>query len=175
MFNKQKDTLIGRVLSPHGVGGMLKVFPYSDFPARINLLSRVELVTASERRSLHIEKANIYGRFWLIKFRDIDTREAAGCLSGSGLVIPKHERICLPEGYYYHDQLIGLKVYEINGTFLGAIADIISTGGHDLYLVSQAEGKGKEILIPAVKEFVREIDLNGRFLSVELPEGLLEL
>ncbi len=167
--------MIGRILSPHGVEGMLKVFPYSDFPERINLLDRVELVNDAERRSMVVEKTSLHGRFWLIKFREIKTREDARCLSGCGLVIPRQERIKLPEGHYYHDQLIGMKVYQADGTFIGTIADIISTGGHDLYLVNQAEGKEKSMLIPAVKEFVRKIDLKNKTMSVDLPDGMLEL
>lgn len=167
--------MIGRILSPHGVEGMLKVFPYSDFPERINLLDRVELVNDAERRRMVVEKTSLHGRFWLIKFREIKTREDARCLSGCGLVIPRQERISLPEGHYYHDQLIGMKVYQADGAFIGTIADIISTGGHDLYLVNQAEGKEKSMLIPAVKEFVRKIDLKNKTMSVDLPDGMLEL
>lgn len=174
MFNKKEDTLIGRILSPHGVEGMLKVFPYSDFPERINMLESVELVNDSERLRMLVEKASIHGRFWLIKFREIKTREAAKCLSGYDLVIPRHERINLPEGHYYHDQLIGMKVYHADGTFIGTIADIISTGAHDLYLVSQSERKEKSMLIPAVKEFIRKIDLKNKTIFVDLPDGLLE-
>ncbi len=175
MFNKKEDALIGKVLSPHGTGGILKVFPYSDFPERIKLLETVELILDHGRERMFIERAEVYGRFWLIKFKGVETREDAGRYSGSGLVIPQHERVSLPEGHYYFDQLVGLMVYNSAGVMLGSIIDIISTGGHDLYQVRLDGIEERKVFIPAVKKFVRQVDLSAGIVTVDLPEGLLNL
>lgn len=175
MFNNKEDALIGKVLSPHGTGGILKVFPYSDFPERIKLLETVELILDHGRERMYIERAEVYGPFWLIKFRGIETREDAGRYRGSGVVIPQHERISLPEGHYYFDQLVGLMVYDSAGIMLGYIIDIISTGGHDLYQVRLNGIEKRQVFIPAVKKFVRHVDLSAGKVTVDLPEGLLDL
>ena len=81
----------------------------------------------------------------------------------------------LPEGRFYYDQLIGLQIYSPDDELLGLIIDIITTGGHDLFLVEQAGGEGKKALIPAVKKFIRQVDLGAGRIVADLPEGLLDL
>jgi 16S rRNA processing protein RimM len=174
LFNEKEDVEIGRILSPHGVSGYLKVFPYSDIPERISLLQSVDIISESERRSMAIEHASVYGRFWLIKFAGIESREEAQLLGGNRVVISRDERLPLPEGHFYHDQLIGLQVYSSGGEMLGLIIDIIPTAGHDLIMIRKTGHSTSKGLIPAVKRFVRHIDLEAGSIIVDLPEGLLE-
>jgi len=175
LFSENNDAVIGIVLSPHGIGGLVKVFPYSDYPERIKLLQEVEMIRQSERCIMVIEKASLYGRFWLIKFAGIETREDAQSLGGNRLVIPRHQRLPLPDGHFYHDQLVGLQVYNSDGELLGLVVDIISTGGHDLIMIERAGLSDHKTLIPAVKKFIRQVDLQAERIVVDLPEGLLEL
>lgn len=175
MFNENYDVVIGRVLSPHGIGGQVKVFPYSDYPERINLLHEVDLIVGTERRTMIIEKASVYGRFWLVKFKGIETREAVQLLNGGQIVIPNHERVPLPDDHFYHDQLVGLQVFNSEGELLGLIVDIIATGGHDIMIVERAGLTNQQTLIPAVRKFVRLVDLKKGTIVVDLPDGLLDL
>lgn len=168
------DVTVGKVLSPHGVGGMVKVFPLSDFPERASRLEKAEIVSEGSRRRIELESASLYGRFWLVKFAGIDTREEVQLLTGSYLVIPKEERFVLPDDAFYHDQLVGLEIYTTEGAFLGLLVEVISTGGHDMYLL-QRVGTGEKIMIPAVKKVVRTVDLKAGRIVVELPAGLLDL
>lgn len=168
----KEDVAIGQVLSPHGVAGITRVYPYTDYPGRCHALKHVTLELHGKRGRLTVEKASIYGRFWLIKFVGVDTREQAGRLTGGILFISKLERPSLPEGSYYFDQIEGLEVYTARGELLGKIVEVVSTGGHDLYRVNC---NGKEILLPAVKQFVKQIDPFAGRMVVELPEGLTEL
>ncbi len=175
MFNEKYDAVIGKVLSPHGVAGSVKVMPYSDYPDRVSLLEEVELLLGSERWAAQVEQASVYGRFWLIKFRAVDNREEAARIGNSLIVIPKEDRLSLPEDSFYHDQLVGLKVYMPEYGVLGIITDIISTGGHDLFVIEQHDREGKTHLVPAIKRFIKEIDFQAGLITVDLPEGLLEL
>ena len=81
----------------------------------------------------------------------------------------------LPEGSFYHDQLIGLQVYSSDGDLLGFISEMVTTGGHDLFLIVRHDREDEKKLIPAVKKFVRQIDLERGRMVVDLPEGLLDL
>jgi 16S rRNA processing protein RimM len=175
-FNE--DVAIGQILSPHGVAGMSKVYPYTDYPERCHDLDRVTLELNGERSRLKVEKAAIYGRFWLLKFAGIDSREQAGRLTGGLLFIPMADRISLPEGSYFYDQITGLQVYTVAGEQLGEITGVISTGGHDLYVLKQkpdGPAPGREILLPAVRRFIKKIDPAAGRMVVDLPDGLTEL
>jgi 16S rRNA processing protein RimM len=175
-FNE--DVAIGQILSPHGVAGMSKVFPYTDYPERCHDLKQVTLELNGSRSRLTVENASIYGRFWLFKFKGVDSREQAGRLTGGMLFIPRDQRMTLPEGSYFFDQITGLKVYTVDGEQLGEIAEVISTGGHDLYVLKQQTAGGapdKKILLPAVRSFIKQIDLSTGRMIVELPEGLTDL
>lgn len=166
---------VGRVMSPHGVGGFLKTLPLTDFPERCAALTGVVWELKGVTRALTVEQATPYGQLWLMKFAGIDSREEASALQGGWLLIPPEERMALPPGRYYHDQLVGLMVYNMAGECLGRLEGVIPGAAHDHYLVRGAGTDGKEFLLPAVREFVLEIDLPGGRIVVRPPEGLLEL
>ncbi len=175
LFNEKSEISIGKVLSPHGIGGLVKVFPYTDFPERISLLREVELLSDRERTMYVVEKGSIYGRFWLVKFSGINSREEAAGLNGRLMVIPREDRLPLPDGSFYHDQLVGLQVHSIQGESIGVVTDIITTGGHDLLVVDRSEPGQKQLLIPVVGRFVREVNLLEERVYVDLPAGLADL
>ncbi len=95
--------------------------------------------------------------------------DQAQALSGKDLFIHKDRLPKLPEGEYYHFQLIGLSVETKEGKPLGTLSAILETGGNDVYVV---ESEGKELLIPAIEDVIGEVDLQNRKLVVDLPEGL---
>ncbi len=175
LFNEKRDALIGKVMSPHGVAGMVKVYPYSDHPERVELLDQVELLKDSDRFTYQVEKAAHYGKYWLIKFKEVESRNDAESIKDSLLVIPKEDRIPLPEDSYYHDQLIGLKVYNPKQDLIGQVTDLITTGGHDLLVIDAVGSEKKPYLVPLVKKFVDEVRLESGELYVNLPEGLLDI
>lgn len=174
MFNKETEAIIGEVLSPHGVAGMVKVFPYTSYPERVKMLQELVLAGKKERLHLKVEKGVQHGRFWLIKFEGLNTRDEAALIKGRLLIIPKEKRLKLPEDSFYHDELVGLDVYETEGALVGKVTDIIVTGGHDVLQVERGQGQ-KNMLIPAVKRFVQKVSLAENRILVELPEGLKDL
>lgn len=175
LFSKLHDAVIGKVLAPHGLDGVVKVYPYTDFPERIKLLDEVELLFDSERRKMLIDKASLSNRFWLIKFKSIETREQAETIRDSLVLIAKQDRLPLKADSYYHDQLVGLAVYTAEGIQIGTVIDIINTGGHDLLQVESGREDEKKFLVPVVKKFIDRVDLQEGRIIVQLPEGLLEL
>lgn len=167
--------VIGKIVKPYGVHGELKVRPYSDFPERVRSLTRVFLETGGTDKAYQVRDAFIHGRFWVLSLIGISTPEAAAQLKGVLVKIPLSERVPLPEGSYYLDELIGLKVYTVNGVLLGTVSEILQTGSNDVYVVDRAgspEGTG-QLLIPALKTVVVGIDPALKRMEVVLPEGLL--
>jgi 16S rRNA processing protein RimM len=157
---------IGRVLAPWGRLGMLKVEPATDFPERFAPNSRVYI----DNRSLTIDGVNWLKGKAIIKLSGVDSPTAAEELRNKEIQIPLHLVKSLPQGQYYHFQLIGLQVWTTKGELLGNIDRILSTGANDVYIVT---GKQKEFLIPAIDDVVKEVYLNEGRMIIEPIEGLL--
>lgn len=162
---------VGEIVKCHGIAGEVKVVPLTDNPDRFGKLGRVFLKNSQGLRELTVQNYRLFGPFVLVKFEGVPDLTAAEALGRGLICIPCEERLKLPEGRYYHDQLEGLAVYTMAGEMLGRIERILETGANDVYVVN---GKAGEILIPALKQVVREIDLTEGKIMVMLPEGLID-
>ena len=158
--------VVGRVLGSHGVHGELRVQSLTDLPYRFDpgellfLQSQPMRIQSSSNRS---------GDTVILKLEGIDGPAAARALTGQELFAPADDSPQLPEGEYFHYQLIGMQVFTEDGEDLGIITEIIVTGSNDVYLVS---GKGGEILLPAIAQVVLQVDTGQGVMWVRLMEGL---
>jgi len=164
---------IGRIIGTHGYKGTVKVEPLTDFPQRFNDLKKVKLSHGDTVRELSVEMCSMHQGRVLIKFSDIDTMEAASQYRNAFLNVAADELYPLPDGYYYHFQLIGMKVYDLEKGYIGQLTDVMETGANDVYII-KSENYG-EVLIPAIKEVIMEVDLNRQTIQVKLLPGLLEI
>jgi 16S rRNA processing protein RimM len=156
---------IGRVSSAHGVRGEIKVQPLTDFPERFDPGQKFWL-DGSERV---IQRSRWQKSVVVIKVDGIETRESVDAIRGHELQIPEPEALPADEGVYYQHDIIGLRVESVDGEALGKVADVLSTGANDVYVVRGPRG---EVLLPAVDDVVRDIDLPGGRMVVELLPGL---
>lgn len=163
---------VGEIVKCQGIKGEVKVLPFTDDPRRFAELKRVFLKSLSGVRELQVEGYRPFRQFVLVKFKGIDDLNAAEALGRGLLCIPRDERPKLPPGRYYLDEIEGLSVFTTAGEWLGRIEQVIQTGANDVYLVRNRDRK--EVLIPALKTVVREIDLGQSKMLVDLPEGLLD-
>lgn len=162
---------IGQVTAPHGVRGAVRVFPLSDFPERYRKLRRVFVDGQAE--PLQVRFRGFVGRLVILEVEGITDRNQAERLRGQYLLVPRTEVYPLPQGYYYDFDLIGLDVVDPGGNPLGRVAGVDHNSPvHDLYLVETAPGKVYPV--PAVREFVKEIDLAGGRMVIQPIPGLLE-
>ena len=159
---------IGRILAPWGVKGKLKVKIETNFPHRFASGCKVYV----NRQPMTIDSAEWYSGKLVIKLNTIDRIEDAQELRGKALEIHRGQVHPLPEGQYYHFQLIGLEVWTTEGKLLGNITEILTTESNDNYVVSSAKG---EILIPAIEDVVKSVDLDKGYLIIEPVAGLLSL
>ncbi len=157
---------IGQILAPWGVKGKLKVKVVTDFPQRFAPSSKIYI----NRQPMTIDSAEWHKGKVIIKLNQIDTIEAAQRLRGQPIEIHHRQLYPLPEGQYYHFQLIGLEVWTTQGELLGNITEILTAEGNDNYVVSGDKG---EILIPAIEDVVKSIDLDSRRITIEPIKGLL--
>ena len=146
--------------------GDLKVEVLSDFPERFSPGSVLYL----DDQPARVERCRSVKGGLLIKLDLIDDRTGAETVSGQLLTVPRREVSPLAEGSYYHFQIVDMDVRTEEGEYLGRVKQILSTGGNDVYVVS--EGSRKELLIPALKDVVIEVNLSENVMTVRLPEGL---
>ena len=157
---------VGRVLSPWGVSGDLKVEPLADPPNYLPPGRNV--IVAGQTRT--VESSRRRGRLLYLKLSGIDDRAAADALQGRYLQIAERDLEPLGDGQYYRFQLIGLSVHSTDGELLGHVSDVLTTPSNDVFVV---EGPLGEILIPAVDDIVKEIDIQGGTMTIEVVPGLL--
>ena len=146
--------------------GKLKVAVLTDSPERFAASSSVYV----NQQSVTIETCNWHKGFAIIKLKTIDSIEDAQKLGGQPVEIHHSQLEPLPEGQYYHFQLIGLEVWTTREELLGNITDILTAQSNDIYV---AHGSCGEILIPAIDDVVKSIDINTGRMVIETIDGLL--
>jgi len=160
------QVVVGTVLGVHGVHGHIRIRPLSDVPDRFDGGNTLYL----EGSPVLIESSSPAGaNLLLLKLAGIDSPSAARSLIGQELSAPAESSPELPEGEYFHYQLMGMQVFTEEGENLGSISEIIVTGSNDVYVVSGAEG---EILLPALAQVIRGVDLARMEMVVKLMDGL---
>lgn len=160
--------IIGEVVRPFGNKGEVKVALLTDLQERFSGLKGVLIAKKNKSPFFkEIESVRYIGSEWVIlKFKDFSPAEAYSIVDAK-LCIPKEERPKLEEGRFWIDEIIGLKVYTIEGKFLGKVVEVFQTGANDVYVI---EGN---ILIPATKEVIKEVDIQGARMVIQPIEGLI--
>lgn len=162
---------VGEIVNTQGVKGEIRVIPTTDFPERFVENSQVSVLLRGQRKDYTIERAWEHKQFIIIKFIEISDMTEAEKLKGGLLQITPEELMPLPAGNYYIFQIIGLRVCDQSNQELGTIAQVLQTGANDVYVVKNDQGQ--EILIPAIKSVVKNIDINSGKMEVILPDGLI--
>ena len=156
--------VIGRVGAAHGIHGDLRIIPLTDFPERFSALR--EVMVGDEL--LHVAHVKPQGKNFLMRFREYAVREDAQRLTGRLLTVARAEAAPLDEGEYYVFDIVGLTVYDEEDNELGTVENVLRTGSNDVYAVRSEDGR--EILIPALRSVVREIDVPGGRMTVRFPQ-----
>jgi 16S rRNA processing protein RimM len=158
---------VARVVGAHGIRGEVRCELITDFPERLKRAR--QLLIGEGHAPIGLERARLDRHGAILKLEGVDSRDDAERLRGQVLSVPGAEAVQLPGGTYFWHQIIGLRVRSDEGEDLGLVAEIIPTGGNDVYVVRE---DGREILLPAIKDVVREIDLAGGIMTVHMIEGL---
>jgi len=161
--------VVGFLRRPHGVKGEILMDVHTDFPERLK--TGLTVFVGDDYLRVMIASRRAHAAGMLVRFRGIKTPEDAGIYRNTWMYVPSANRPELPEGEYYHHQIIGLNVVTDDGHDLGTIMDILETGANDVYVVRDADGK--EILLPAIPPVILNIQLADRQMRVHLLEGLI--
>lgn len=162
---------IGEIGRPHGLAGELKVRPVVDDSERFSRLKHVIVEAADGRRAqFTIRRVRSQKAGYIVAFHEITSIEQAALWARAEVKIPQDALEALPDGRYYHFDLVGMDVFTESGACIGTIEDIVSTGSHDVFVVKQQE---TEHLIPGTEEIVRHVDVTQKRMVIRPIEGLL--
>ena len=161
------DTIrLGKITAPQGIKGEVRVYPYTDGPERLFQVEAAYLDGVRRR----IEKVRVMKNLAVLKLEGIDDRNAAEAVRGRELLLPREELWEQEEDTYFIDDILGSAVVSEESLPVGTLKQIHSRPAQDLYEIERADGS--TFLLPAVKEFVRNVDTENRIITVHLIEGL---
>ncbi|MGI6752267.1 MAG: ribosome maturation factor RimM [Anaerovoracaceae bacterium] len=163
-----KKLKLGKITGAVGLKGEIKVYPYTDYKEKFEELPYI----LCDDVKYPITRVRYIKNMVVLKLEGIDDRNEAEASAGKYLYIYKMDAPPLQDGAYYIHELVGLTVEEEGGGVLGHLSDVIQNAAQDIYEVETHEGK--TILIPAVEEFVKDIDLENSRMMVKLIPGMKE-
>lgn len=165
-----------KVVSAHGLKGDLKCFPLSESVDLLKGRERLFVSETDEKPLFHLKTVKPNGKFRLISLQEVTTREEAEALSGQTFIVAREALPEPEEGTWFLADLMGFAVYEDKGDQkepLGRMREILYRPGQDLLVIDR--GKKADLYVPAVKAFLKDVDMETREIRLTLPEGLLEL
>ena len=164
---------VGVISSTHGIRGEVKVYPTTDDPERFRELKKVILDAKGGQRTLEIQGVKFCKNQVILKFRGLDNINDVEKYKGTDLLIPREDAVPLEENENFIADLIDMEVVTDAGERLGILTDVIQTGANDVYVVKTSQEK--EILLPAIRDCILEVDVEEKRMRVHVLEGLLDL
>lgn len=162
---------VGVVTQTHGVRGEVKVFPTTDDVNRFKKLKQVILDTGKEKMPLEIQSVKFFKQFVILKFKGIDNINDIEKYKRCSLYVTREHAVALEEDEYFIADMIGMEVCTEDGNIFGTLKDVIETGANDVYVIENAEHG--EVLVPAIKECIRSVDIEKGQMMIHLMDGLI--
>lgn len=162
---------IGQIVNTSGLKGVIKVKPFTDDITKFNNLKTIYISIKKELKEFKIEQVRFSKNMVFLKLEEIDTIEEAENYRNLYLKVKRDKAEELEEGSYYIVDIIGCKVFTDEQKELGKVDDVFSTGSNDVYVIK--DEVGKQILLPAIKEVIKNIDIENKTITVHLLEGLV--
>lgn len=167
MSTVQNHIVIGKIVAPHGVRGDIRILPLTDKPEQF---LKLDYLLLPGGRSLTVKNARFHKNMVLLTAEEIKSMDDAELLRNQKVSIRAEDLPQLEEGEFYVADLVGLPVYDETGREIGTFKDSLQTGSNDVYVIA-VPGK-KDILLPALKANVREINVAERRIVVKLPDWI---
>ena len=162
---------VGVISSTHGIKGEVKVFPTTDDVKRFKKLKNVILDTGREHLNLEVEGVKFFKQFVILKFKGLDNINDIEKYTGKDLLVDRANAVKLRKDEYFVVDLIGLEVFTEDGEKFGTMKDVLETGANDVYIIDSLNHG--EVLIPAIKQCVLDIDIEANKMVIHLMKGLV--
>ena len=170
--NMEQILRVGVISSTHGIRGEVKVYPTTDDPERFLDLDEVILDTGREHKILEIEGVKFFKNQVILKFKGYDNINDIEKYLKKDLLVDREHAVELGENENFIADLIDMEVVTDEGKVLGTLTDVIETGANDVYAVKTPEGK--EILLPAIRDCILDVNVDEKRMTVHVMEGLLD-
>ena len=167
----QKRLEVGQIVNTFGIKGEVKVVPFTNDMKRFDDLKKVYVTSRKDSKLYKVESVRYHKNMVLLKLEGINNPEDAEMLKNAYLEIDREDAIPLEEGTYFIADLIGLEVYSDEGNLLGKVEDIYNTGSNDIYVIK--DELGKQILLPGIKEVIKDVQIQNAKIIVHLIPGLI--
>ncbi len=154
---------IGRLGKPHGLDGGIAFYILTDFPERLKIGR--EVFIGDEHIPAHIKSIKEHSKNLIFEFEEFPEVEQVEKFKSHFVFVDAIELPDLPDGEYYHHQLIGLSVMDTNNSKIGEITEILETGANDVYVIVGEDRK--EILYPALLSLIEKIDIKNKIMVVK--------
>lgn len=162
---------IGQIVNTNGLKGILKVKPFTDDITRFEELKTIYIQKANELIEFRIEKVRYSKNMVLLKLEGIDDINEAEKYRNFYIKINRKDAVELEENSYFIIDIIGSEVFTDENNLLGKVIDILQTGSNDVYVVR--DDKGKEILLPAIEDVIKDVDTKNKRIIIHLLDGLI--
>jgi len=161
---------IGVITTAHGVKGEVKVFPTTDDVKRFKKLKSLYLSHKDITKELKVESVKFFKQFVILKLEGIDDMDKAMGYRNADLLVSRKDAVKCEKDEYFIVDLIGLKVIDEEGGYIGVLKEVLPTGANDVYEIEREDGTS--FLLPAIKECVLDVNIKEGFVKVKLLEGL---
>ena len=163
---------VGVITQTHGVHGEVKVYPTTDDPERFLDLEYVFLDTGREKKKLTIQSVKFFKQFVILKFKGINNINDIEKYKRCALLVDRENAVELEEDEYFIADMIGMEVFTEDGELFGTLKDVIETGANDVYIINSK--KHGEVLVPAIKECILDVNVKEGKMLVHLLDGLID-
>jgi len=164
-------TIVGKIINSHGIKGEVKVYPLTDDLHRFSDLKTVYI--GDKKLKVEIEAVRYHKGLGILKFKEFDNINQILSFKDNYIYIKDEDRIKLPDDHYFISDLLNCKVYDTASNLIGNLVNVLQGASNDVYVVKDIS-KQKEYLIPAVKEFIVDINIEDKKIIIDPIEGMIE-
>lgn len=163
--------IVGKVINSHGIQGAVKVYPLTNDIKRFSLLERAYL--SKKKIEVNIEFVKYHKDLVIIKFKEFNNINEILSFKNNYIYINTEDKIVLPKDSFFIHDLINCKVYDVSGSFIGILEDVIQEASNDVYIIKD-HNTNNNYLIPAIKHFIKKVDIQDKKIIIDPIEGMIE-
>ena len=167
----ESELQVGVITQTHGIKGEVKVFPTTDDVGRFKKLKEVIMDNGRERLHLEIEGVKFFKQYAILKFKGYDSINDIEKYKSAKLYVTRDKAVKLKKDEYFIADLIDMEVVTEDGEYFGRMKDVLVTGANDVYIVTREDGT--EVLLPAIKQCVKSVDMEQGRITVHIMDGLI--
>lgn len=164
-------TIIGKIINTHGLHGEVKVFPLTNDIERFNILKKAFI--GEDKKEVNISGVKYHKGIAILKFKEFNDINEILKLKDNYIYVDKDNRVVLPDNEFFIYDLVDCKVFDLENNYIGVVRDIIQGASNDVYVIIN-EDTSKEYLIPAVKQFIKTVDIKNKLITIDPIEGMIE-